>query len=67
MGLVHIEDVTHWAIPVNNLRESEAFYGDLLGLNPLGRLGNSGMSCVHVGNHHMLLCARAADGGPLLY
>ena len=32
MGLLTIEDVTHWSIPVNNLEESEQFYGDLLGL-----------------------------------
>ena len=45
MGLLKIEGVTHWSIPVNNLEESEKFYGDLLGLIPAGRLGNSGMSC----------------------
>jgi catechol 2,3-dioxygenase-like lactoylglutathione lyase family enzyme len=59
MGLLHIEGVTHWSIPVNNLSESEAFYGDLLGLKPLGRLGNSGMSCFNVGDHNILLCERA--------
>ena len=58
-GLLHIESVTHWSIPVNNLSESEAFYGDLLGLTPLGRLGNSGMSCFNVGDHNILLCERA--------
>jgi catechol 2,3-dioxygenase-like lactoylglutathione lyase family enzyme len=36
MGLLKIEGVTHWSIPVNNLEESEEFYGDLLGLNPRG-------------------------------
>ena len=25
MGLLNIEDVTHWSIPVNNLEESEEF------------------------------------------
>ena len=45
MGLLKIEGVTHWSIPVNNLEESEAFYGDLLGLEPKGRLGNSRISC----------------------
>ena len=59
MGLLHIEGVTHWSIPVNNLSESEAFYGDLLGLKPVGRLGNSGMSCFNVGDHNILLCERA--------
>ena len=59
MGLLKIEGVTHWSIPVNNLEESEKFYGDLLGLNPLGRLGgNSAMSCFNVGDHNILLCQR---------
>ncbi len=58
MGLLKIEGVTHWSIPVNNLTESERFYGDLLGLRPLGRLGNSVMSCFNVGDHNILLCER---------
>jgi catechol 2,3-dioxygenase-like lactoylglutathione lyase family enzyme len=61
MGLLKIEGVTHWSIPVNNLEESEKFYGDLLGLKHLGRLGNSGMSCFNVGDHNILLCARSTD------
>lgn len=56
MSLLQIEGVTHWSIPVNDLAESEAFYGDLLGLAPKGRLGNSGMSCFNVGDHNILLC-----------
>jgi extradiol dioxygenase family protein len=59
MGLLKIEGVTHWSIPVNDLGESEKFYGDLLGLKPLGRLGDSGMSCFNVGDHNILLCQRA--------
>ncbi len=58
MGLLKVEGVTHWSIPVNDLAESEKFYGDLLGLKPLGRLGNSGMSCFNVGDHNILLCQR---------
>ena len=58
MGLLKVEGVTHWSIPVNNLDESEKFYGDLLGLKHLGRLGNSGMSCFNVGDHNILLCER---------
>ena len=58
MGLLKIEGVTHWSIPVNSLDESEKFYGDLLGLNPKGRLGNSGMSCFNVGDNYILLCER---------
>ena len=41
---------------MNNLEESETFYGDLLGLSPLGRLGNQVMSCFNVGDHNILLC-----------
>ncbi len=58
MGLLKIEGVTHWSIGVNNLEESEQFYGDLLGLTSKGRLGNSGMSCFNVGDHNILLCER---------
>ena len=58
MGKLKIEGVTHWSIPVNNLEESERFYGDLLGLDPKGRLGDSGMSCFNVGDHNILLCQR---------
>ena len=61
MGQLKIEGVTHWSIPVNNLDESEKFYGDLLGLKHLGRLGNSGMSCFNVGDHNILLCERSAQ------
>ena len=61
MALLKVEGVTHWSIPVNNLDESEQFYGDLLGLKHLGRLGNSGMSCFNVGDHNILLCERAAN------
>jgi extradiol dioxygenase family protein len=61
MGLLKIEGVTHWSIPVNDLTESEKFYGDLLGLKHLGRLGNSGMSCFNVGDNNILLCQRAQN------
>ena len=62
MGLLKIEGVTHWSIGVNNLEESEQFYGDLLGLTPVGRLGNSMMSCFNVGDHNILLCERKDPG-----
>ncbi len=58
MGLLKIEGVTHWSIGVNNLEESEAFYGDLLGLEARGRLGNQVMSCFSVGDNNILLCKR---------
>ena len=60
MSLLHVEGVTHWSIPVNNLEEAEAFYGDLLGLTPVGRLGTARMACFTAGAHHILLCERAA-------
>ena len=58
MGLLKVEGVAHWSIPVNDLAESEKFYGDLLGLESKGRLGNSNMSCFAVGGHSILLCQR---------
>jgi catechol 2,3-dioxygenase-like lactoylglutathione lyase family enzyme len=61
MGILKIEGITHWSIPVNNLAESENFYGNLLGLNARGRLGNSGMSCFSVGDQNILLCERAPN------
>ena len=73
MGLLKIEGVTNWSIPVNDLEESERFYGDLLCLTPLGRLGNSVMSCFNVGDHNILLCQReqpvaaAPEGGYRLH
>jgi hypothetical protein len=36
MGTLKIAGVTHWSIPVNNLKESENFYSGLLGLAPVG-------------------------------
>ena len=58
MGILKIEGVTHWSIPVNNLNEAEDFYGELLGLTAMGRLGNNVMSCFNVGDHNILLCER---------
>ena len=56
MGVLNIEGVTHWSIPVKDLEESITFYGDLLGLKLVGRLGDSGMACFNVGDHNILLC-----------
>ena len=61
MGLLQIEGITHWSIPVNDLAEAEQFYGELLGLNARGRLGNSGMSCFSVGDQNILLCERSPE------
>ena len=56
--MLKIEGVTHWSIPVNDLGESEEFYGGLLGLKSLGRLANDVMACFNVGDHYILLCER---------
>lgn len=56
--MLKVDGVTHWSIPVNDLEDSEKFYGDVLGLEPKGRLGNSNMSCFTVGGHSILLCQR---------
>ena len=56
MGDIKIEGVTHWSIPVNDIEESERFYGELLGLDFKARLGNSIMTCFNVGDHNILLC-----------
>lgn len=63
MGLLSVEGVTHWSIPVNDLDEAEAFYGELLGLEPGGRLGNGTMSCFIAGGHNILLCAQRTPVG----
>ena len=59
MAILKVEGVTHWSIPVNDLAEAEEFYGELLGLAPVGRLGNNVMSCFNVGDHNILLCERS--------
>ncbi len=58
MGMLKLDGVTHWSIPVNDLEEAEKFYQDVLGLEYKGRLGNSKMSCFTVGGHSILLCCR---------
>jgi extradiol dioxygenase family protein len=53
-----IEGLTHWSIPVNDLAESEKFYGEILGMEFKGRLGNSCMSCFDAGGTQLLLTER---------
>ena len=53
---LNISGVTHWSIPVRDLEEAERFYGEILGLKHLGRLGNSTMTCFTVAEHKILLC-----------
>jgi catechol 2,3-dioxygenase-like lactoylglutathione lyase family enzyme len=61
--MVNIEGITHWALAVNDLTESEEFYRDLLGLEHKGRLPGGSMSCVAVGANNILLCQRKEPGG----
>lgn len=58
MGMLKVDGVVHWSIPVNDLEEAERFYQDVLGLTSRGRLGNSRMACVTAGAHSILLCER---------
>ena len=58
MGMLKLDAVVHWSIPVNNLEEAEKFYGDILGLEYVGRLANSPVSCFKLGTHNILLCRR---------
>src|SRR4051794_28259718 len=61
-----IMGITHWALPVNDLDESERFYAEVVGLVPRGRLGRSRMSCFMAGDQAILLCEQprppAAEG-----
>lgn len=61
--MLHIEGITHWALPVNDLTESEEFYRDLLGLEHKGRLPGGSMSCVAVDGLNILLCQRKTASG----
>lgn len=57
MAELSVTGLTHWSIPVNDLAESEEFYGGLLGLEAKGRLANDTMSCFSTGDTNVLLCA----------
>jgi extradiol dioxygenase family protein len=58
MALLKLDAVVHWSIPVNDLSEAEKFYGEILGLEHIGRLAHSAMSCFKLADHHILLCQR---------
>ena len=58
MEKLKLDAVVHWSIPVNDLEAAEQFYGEILGLEHVGRLANSPMSCFKLGNHNILLCQR---------
>lgn len=50
-----ITGITHWALRVNDLEESERFYTEIVGLEPRGRL-NPKLSCFCVCGLDILLC-----------
>ena len=54
--MIKADGITHFSIPVRDLAESEKFYQEIVGLEYRGRLGNSGMACVGVGDNNILLC-----------
>jgi catechol 2,3-dioxygenase-like lactoylglutathione lyase family enzyme len=56
MGLLKVDSVVHWSIPVNDLEESEKFYRDVLGLTYRGRLGNSCMYFLDPSGNLLELC-----------
>jgi extradiol dioxygenase family protein len=58
MGMLKLDAVVHWSIPVNNLEDSEKFYGEILSLTHVGRLATSRTSCFSLGGHNILLCER---------
>ncbi|MGZ8487633.1 MAG: VOC family protein, partial [Candidatus Binatia bacterium] len=58
MDKLRLDAVVHWSIPVNDLEAAEKFYGGILGLEHVGRLANTPMSCFKLGNHNILLCQR---------
>ena len=58
MDKLKLDAVVHWSIPVNDLEAAEKFYGEILGLEHVGRLANTPMSCFKLGNHNILLCQR---------
>jgi hypothetical protein len=56
-GTLKLDAVVHWSIPVNNLEVGE-LYGEIVGLDHVGRLATSRMSCFALGGNHILLCER---------
>ncbi len=63
--VIEIEGVTHISFPVADVKESERFYTQFLGLEMRGRLGRPDaeptMICVGVGEHNILLCRSDAE------
>lgn len=56
MEKLHLNAVVHGSITVNDLDEAGKFYRNILGLEHVGRLANSRMSCFKLGNHNIFLC-----------
>lgn len=65
------ERLTHWSIPVKDVAESEAFFGDFLGLESLGRLGSPSPSgpkaaVFKVGDASFIIWETGLDADPRL-
>lgn len=58
--------LTHWSMPVKDLEESEAFYGELLGLESRGRLGGPRASVFRVGDADFILWETGLESDPRL-
>lgn len=63
MSALKIEGLTHWSIAVNDLEEAKAFYGDLLGLEAVGPLGDV-MFRYLTGDSSLLLYQRETPRDP---
>lgn len=64
-----ITGITHWALRVNDLAESERFYTDIVGFEPRGRV-NPKLSCFSVCGLDILLCEQPearATGATLVH
>jgi len=54
---VSVKGLVHWAIPVDDLEESQRFYTEVLGMEYRGPVGPE-MRCVQFGDTKVLLCRR---------
>jgi catechol 2,3-dioxygenase-like lactoylglutathione lyase family enzyme len=65
------ERLTHWSLPVKNLAESEAFFGDFLGFEYRGHLGGPEATVPHasvfrVGESSFILWETGLNADPRL-
>jgi catechol 2,3-dioxygenase-like lactoylglutathione lyase family enzyme len=56
--------LTHWSMPVTDLETSEKFYGEFLGLECRGRLGNGRATCFRAGDANFILWETGAVVDP---